>query len=58
MCEPAQGVVDFRGFGRVLHEIGYDGYAIVEQDIYRPSLDVPFPIAKRTREYLRNIGIG
>ena len=58
MCEPEQGVVDFMGFGRVLHEIGYEGYAIVEQDIYKPNLDVPFPIAKRTREYLRNIGIG
>jgi inosose dehydratase len=58
MCEPAQGVVDFTGFGKVLHEIGYDGYAIVEQDMYRPDLDVPFPIAKRTREYLRNVGIG
>lgn len=58
MCEPEQGVVDFMGFGRVLHEIGYEGYAIVEQDIYKPNLDVPFPIAKRTREYIRNIGIG
>ena len=58
MCEPEVGVVDFLEFGKVLDEIGFDGYAIVEQDMYRPDLDVPFPIATRTREYLRNVGIG
>jgi inosose dehydratase len=58
MCEPELGVVDFTGFGKVLHEIGFDGYATVEHDMYRPDLDVPFPIAKRTREYLRKVGIG
>ena len=58
MCEPVGGVVDFAAFGDVLREVGYDGYGIVEQDMYRPALDTPFPIAKRTREYLREAGVG
>jgi len=42
----------------VLQEIDYSGFAIVEQDMYPCEFDKPFPIAKRTREYLRKIGIG
>ncbi|MDE2666479.1 MAG: sugar phosphate isomerase/epimerase [Acidobacteriota bacterium] len=57
-CEPSQGVVDFPALCRVLQEIDYNGYAIVEQDMYPASFDKPLPIAKRTREYLRAIGIG
>jgi inosose dehydratase len=51
-------MIDFEAFGTVLRETGYDGLATVEQDMYRPPLDVPLPIARRTREYLREIGIG
>ena len=57
-CEPAIGTIDFEELAKVLHKIGYDGWATVEQDIYQPPLDVPLPIAKRTREYLRQVGIG
>ena len=57
-CEPSQGVVDFPALCRVLQEIDYNGYAIVEQDMYPASFDKPLPIARRTREYLRAIGIG
>ena len=57
-CEPSAGMIDFEAFGRVLRETGYDGLATVEQDMFRPPLDVPLPIARRTREYLREIGIG
>ena len=32
--------------------------AIVEQDMYPAPFDKPLPIARRTREYLRGIGIG
>jgi inosose dehydratase len=56
--EPSLGAVDFSAFRDVLHEIDYDGYAIVEQDIYPAEFDKPLPIAKRTREYLRDVGIG
>jgi inosose dehydratase len=57
-CEPARGAVDFPLFRDVLHEIRYDGWATVEQDMYPAPFDKPMPIAKRTREYLRSIGIG
>ena len=57
-CEPSQGVVDFPALCRVLKEIDYNGYAIVEQDMYPAPFDKPLPIARRTREYLRSIGIG
>ncbi len=56
--EPNQGVVDFAAFRDLLHEIDYDGYAIVEQDMYPAPFDKPLPIAKRTREYLQSVGIG
>lgn len=56
--EPAAGVVDFIAFRDLLREIDYTGYAIVEQDMYPAPFDKPLPIAKRTRQYLREIGIG
>ena len=57
-CEPAEGKVDFVAFRDVLHEVDFDGWAIVEQDLYPTSFDKPLPIATRTRKYLRDIGIG
>ncbi len=56
--EPSAGAVDFVAFRDVLREIDYNGYAIVEQDMYPAPFDKPLPIAKRTREYLKQIGIG
>lgn len=56
--EPNQGAVDFLAFRDLLLEIDYDGYAIVEQDMYPAPFDKPLPIARRTRDYLRQIGIG
>jgi inosose dehydratase len=57
-CEPERGVVDFAAFRDALREVNYEGLAIVEQDMYPAPFDKPLPIAKRTRQYLRNIGIG
>jgi inosose dehydratase len=57
-CEPSKGVVDFQGFRDVLREIDYQGSAIVEQDMYPAPFDKPLPIARRTRIFLREIGIG
>jgi inosose dehydratase len=57
-CEPSQGAVDFLAFRDALREVNYDGWAIVEQDMYPAPFDKPLPIAKRTRAYLRDIGIG
>src|SRR5919202_2828882 len=57
-CEPSQGAVDFAAFRDALRDVGYDGWATVEQDMYPAPFDKPLPIARRTRAYLREIGIG
>jgi len=57
-CEPSKGVIDFLALRDVLREIDYNGWATVEQDMYPTAFDKPLPIAKRTRNYLREIGIG
>jgi inosose dehydratase len=57
-CEPSKGAVDFHAFRDVLREVSFNGWAIVEQDMYPAPFDKPLPIAKRTRAYLREIGIG
>jgi inosose dehydratase len=57
-CEPSQGAVNFAAFRDVLREVNYDGFAIVEQDMYPAPFEKPLPIAKRTRAYLREIGLG
>ncbi len=57
-CEPDVGVIDFPAFTRLLDQLGFDGYAIVEHDLYPCAFDVPLPIATRTRTYLGGIGLG
>ncbi len=57
-CEPAKGVIDFKAFRDVLEEVNFEGWAIVEQDMFPAPFDKPLPIAKRTRKYLREIGLG
>lgn len=57
-CEPAHGIVDFPALYAVLCEIDFDGWALVEQDMYPATFDKPLPIARRTRAYLREIGLG
>lgn len=56
--EPSKGVVDFMALRDLLHEIDYQGFGIVEQDMFPAPFDKPLPIAKRTRSYLREIGLG
>ena len=57
-CEPSDGAVDFVALAALLREINYDGWVIVEQDMRAPAPGIPLAIAKRTREYLRELGIG
>jgi inosose dehydratase len=57
-CEPALGLVDFAAFRDALREINYVGWGIVEQDMYPAPFDKPLPIARRTRDYLKTLGIG
>lgn len=57
MVEPGCGSVDFRAFHDALAENGYDGWVIVEQDLFPlVSFDQPLPIAQRSRETLRRAG--
>jgi sugar phosphate isomerase/epimerase len=49
---PNAGEVDMKAFFKVLREVDFDGWAIVEQDMYPAPFHKPSPIAKRTIEYL------
>jgi len=49
---------DYLALRDVLEEVDFNGFAIVEQDMYPAPFDKPLPIAKRTRAYLREIGMG
>lgn len=55
MCEPELGLVDMKAFYDVLKEIKFDGWAIVEQDMYPAPFDAPLPIAERTFKYLSKL---
>ena len=56
MCEPALGIVDFAALREAMEKVSYQGFAIVEQDMYPAAPDRPFPIAKRTHEFLTKLG--
>jgi inosose dehydratase len=57
-CEPDAGLLNFVDMRNALDEAGFDGYLMVEQDMYQPPHDKPLPIAMRTRAYLEGIGLG
>lgn len=56
--ELPDGAVDMKALAALLENIGYRGFAVVEQDMYPAPFDKPLPIARRTRDYLRELGIG
>jgi inosose dehydratase len=56
MVEAGKGGVDFRAICEILAANQYEGWAIVEHDMYPAPKDKPLPIAKRTLEYLRSAG--
>jgi len=56
--ELGKGSVDFPALRDVLTEIGFDGWAIVEQDILPDSGIDALESAKRNRAYLESIGMG
>jgi inosose dehydratase len=57
MCEPPNGVPDMPPVLEALAELDHvELFAIVEQDLYPCSPDVPLPIATRTLDYLRSCG--
>ena len=53
--ELGQGSVDFSAFCKVLAEVDYNGWGVVEQDIL-PGSDIdPLASARRNREYLEGV---
>ncbi len=56
--EPALGTINFPKLRDLLREIDFRGWAVVEQDLFPTPFDKPLPIARRTRAYLRELGLG
>jgi inosose dehydratase len=56
-CELGNGEVDFPALIGDVVALGYDGWAIVEQDILDTDPDAPRQSARRNREYLRTLGL-
>ncbi|MET8677633.1 sugar phosphate isomerase/epimerase [Streptomyces sp. NPDC004647] len=56
MCEPPNGVPELEPVLAAAQRLGIDLFAIVEQDMYPCPPDKPFPIAERTRRFLRTCG--
>ena len=56
-CEPSIGTTDFAALEQSIKDVGWKGFAIVEQDMFPlASKDIPMPIAKRSREYYNSLG--
>jgi inosose dehydratase len=56
-CELGEGEVNFPDVVRTMQQIGYDGWAIVEQDILSDDLSLPKKVSQSNRDYLRRIGL-
>jgi inosose dehydratase len=57
-CEPPSGEPDVETVAKALRELDRDLFVVVEQDMYPADFGKPKPIAQRTYEYLRGVGIG
>ena len=55
-CELGRGAVDFASVVTTLRRQGYDGWIVVEQDVF-PGYGTPEESARRSREFLRGLGI-
>lgn len=55
-CELGAGCVDFAAVIDALRAIDYHGWIVVEQDVF-PGDGTPAESARRSREYLRSLGI-
>ena len=56
-CELGDGEVDFPSVIAEMEGLGYDGWAIVEQDVLTNDLEAPRRSAQRNRDYLRGLGL-
>lgn len=57
-CEPDKGIINLETFAKIVKKNKYRGIITVEQDMYQPDHNMPLLIAKRTRNYLKNVGFG
>jgi inosose dehydratase len=57
-CEPPAGLPDVPSVVAALSELDTEMFVVVEQDMYPVDFEVPAPIAARTRDYLRTVGVG
>ena len=55
-CEPSQGAVDFAAFRDVLREVNYDGFAIVEQDMYPAPSRNPYRLPREPEPTCAKLG--
>lgn len=55
-CELGKGAVPFAAIRDTLHQIGYTGWIVVEQDVL-PGMGAPRLSAAANRAYLRGIGL-
>lgn len=55
-CELGSGVVDFAAVTEALRRAHYDGWIVVEQDVF-PGYGAPKESAQKSRDYLRNLGL-
>ena len=55
-CELGAGGVDFEAVTAELRRLNYDGWIVVEQDVF-PGYGTPAESAKRSRDYLRGLGL-
>jgi inosose dehydratase len=57
-CEPPGGEPDISSVTVALLGLDTDLFVVVEQDMYPVDFDRPQPIAQRTYDYLRSVGVG
>ncbi|MFD0368215.1 MULTISPECIES: sugar phosphate isomerase/epimerase family protein [unclassified Streptomyces] len=57
MCEPPAGVPALEPVLAAAQALDVDLFAIVEQDMYPCEPDAPYPVAVRTRSFLRSCGL-
>lgn len=57
MCELDKGVMDFADVVAFLKGRRFDGFAVVEQDMYPCAPEKPLPIARHNRDVLRRLGL-
>lgn len=55
-CELGKGCIDFRGVIEAIEALGYNGWAVVEQDIVA-GMGAPLESARRNRQYLKQLNL-